>query len=558
MIGSEWARSLAVDEPDRNPDAERIVQTVLASGSPEQLAATIRGRVGELFSHRAHLLAHARTEVLAGRRNVEQIGQVLIAIGHLATEAQAAGHFLVGYALLPRSAQGRRHFELAAIAYRDLRSPLLGGLAGLAAEAALFGPERIRADVAVDGLLRAVTDIGRIDAECWRRLTGPVEGYTKFLRLAHELMRGGPVPTTLFAASEDDLDILRTAMVGALPQPERAAAIARWIQALRGLPADSVLELQQLVVMLADARDWEPRLVLLRDMIAHGDRRDETLIELARTLTELRRWDEAKAELTARLDGRPAAEQIELLRFLVMVGYTVGDPETPQWARTLQAVGGELTESAMPPTTQVAEEAQARQPRSRLRARFENGSLTIDPSIPPGEIEEHMMAAMILGLGAHEGSALRDDLAVKNPALYTKVQEYLPAYAMPASEAEVHLAEAEQLFGQRRYREAIAEYQAALADDPDLESAQLGLGDAYYMLGEYRLAIAHFAESIAIRPTPQAFRFLGDAILRGQRDPYRAKQCYEQALELDPDYGGARDALRQVTQLLATGGADGR
>jgi tetratricopeptide (TPR) repeat protein len=212
----------------------------------------------------------------------------------------------------------------------------------------------------------------------------------------------------------------------------------------------------------------------------------------------------------------------------------------------------------MPPPTQLAEAEQARQPLRRLRARLENGSLTIDPSIPPGEIEEHMMAAMILGLGTQEGTALRNDLAVKDPALYKKVLEYLPAYAKPASDADVHLAEAEQLFRQRRYREAIAEYQAALAVDPDLEFAQLGLGDAHYMLGEYRMAIAHFTESIAIQPTPQAFRFLGDAILRGQSDPHRAKQCYEQALELDPHYGGARDALRQVTQMLAEGGADGR
>ncbi|AHH95776.1 tetratricopeptide repeat protein [Kutzneria albida] len=558
VIGSEWARNLAADEPERNPDAERTVQGVLASVSPEQLTSYVRDRTAELVAHRANLLAHARTEVLAGRRDVERIGRVLITIGHLAAEARAAGHFLVGYALRSSSAESRRHFELAVVAYRDLRAPLLAALAGLAAAAASLTPERIRDDRTIDGLLRAVTDIGRVDAECRRRITGPVDDYVTFLRLGRELMDGGPVPSTLLAAAEDELNILRTAMVAALPRPERAAAIARWIQALRGLPADSVLELEQLVDMLAEVRDWEPRLALLRDMIAHGDRRDETVIELARTLTELRRWDEARVELAARLGGRPGPEHVELLRFMVMTGYTVGDPETPQWARMLQAVGGELPESAMPPPTMSAEAGQARQPRRRLLARFENGSLTIDPSIPAGEVKEHMMAAMVLGLGAQKGSELLDDLAVKDPALYEKVLDYLPADARPVSEADAHLAAAEQLFQQRRYREAVTEYQAALAADPDLEFAQLGLGDAYYMLGEYRMAIAHFTESIAIRPTPQAFRFLGDAILRGQSDPHRAKQCYEQALELDPNYGGARNALRQVTLMLAEGGADGR
>lgn len=553
VIGAEWARSLAVDEVNLNPAAEGMVQRLMAPLSPERLTSYIRDRMDQLYLYHANLLARARAEVLAGQRNVEQIGRALIAISHFSAEAGAAGHFLVGYALRSRSPESRRHFELAVVAYRDLQEPLLTALASLAAEAA-FDPERIQDDTTVDGLLRAVTNIGKVDAECRRRINGPVDGYIKLLRIAHELMGGGPVPSIMLRASEDELNILRAAMVAALPQPGRAAEIARWIQALQGMPPDFPLELQSLVGMLADVRDWEPRLALLRDMIAHGDHRDETLIELARTLTELGRWDEAKSELKTRLGAQPGPEHIELLQFMVMMGRTSGDSEARQWHRTLQAVGGELPESAMPPPTQAADIEQARQPRRQLLARFENGTLTIDPRIPPEEVQEHLMAAMVLGCGPQKGAELRDSLAVKDPALYEKVLEYLPAYARPASDAEMHLAAAEQLFQQRRFREAITEYKTALAADPDLESAQRYLGDAYYMLGEYHMAIAHFTEAIAIRPTPQAFRFLGDAILHGQRDRYRAKRCYEKALELDPNYGGARDALKQ---MLADGGADG-
>ena len=58
------------------------------------------------------------------------------------------------------------------------------------------------------------------------------------------------------------------------------------------------------------------------------------------------------------------------------------------------------------------------------------------------------------------------------------------------------------------------QYQAAIKLDHDSELAYLGLGDAHYRLGEYHLAIAYFSESIAVRPTPQGHRFLGDAICR--------------------------------------------
>jgi len=556
-IGAEWARGVAVDEPTEDPEAERIIQAVLSLSSPEQLAAFIRERSSDLILYQVNLLAHAQAGVLAGGRDVERIGRVLIAIGLGSADVQAAGYFLVGYALPSLSAEASRHFELAAVAYRELQAPLLAELARLAAKLASFKLTRIQDDAAINGLLRAVADVGTVDAECQRRLAASMDRYVGLLRLAHDLMSGKPVPSALFAASDDELNILRAAMLGALQRPEHGVAIGRWIQALRGLPADSALELEPLVVLLGEARAWQPQLVVLRDTIAHGDRRDKTLMALAAALTQVGRWNEAKIELKARLADRPAADNIVLLRFMVILGRTVDDSETEEWARALKAADGKGPQEYAPPTMAAAAE-QASQPRRRLLVHFENGELTIDPSIPLCEVEEQLVAAMILGFDGKKGTELRDQVAAEEPELFEKVLAYLPAYARPTSPADALLGEAEHLFTQRCYSEAITKYKAALEIDPDHQLAYLGLGDAYYMLGQYRMAIAHFSESIAIQPTPQALRFLGDAILRGQDDPHRAKECYEQALELDPDYGGARQALALVKRLLDEDDVDGR
>lgn len=115
------------------------------------------------------------------------------------------------------------------------------------------------------------------------------------------------------------------------------------------------------------------------------------------------------------------------------------------------------------------------------------------------------------------------------------------------------MSRAERLFGQREYRAAIAEYQEAIRLDPEFHLAHLSLGDAYYMLGEYHVAIAHFTESIAIRPTAQAYRFLGDAIRDSGGDLRRVERCYEDALAVDPEYGGARAALEDMRRELDGG-----
>lgn len=534
-----------------------MVAGALTASSPEGLAAYTREHGRKLFLYLPNLFECARAAALSGRPDVERIGRVLIAIGHFTAEGLAAGHFLVGYALRFRGSESPRHFEQARLAYLDLGSRTLEGLSALAAEGARN--ELLTGGAAVDGILGAFDGLALADPDCARQVVPGVARFLLILRVTRELAAGGAPPAELPAVTGDDISMLRAAMVGALKQPERVAPIARWIQSLRGLPADSTVELENMAVLLGDAHDWEPLVVLLRDMIAHGDRRPETLMRLAQSLLDTGRRDEAKVLLTAGVGDRSGPERLQLVQYLVMFCMATEDPDAADWAATLHSLGGELPASAMPAPSQLAELAEAATPR--LLARYENGNLTVDPrllELGRPELDAHMRAAVVLGLGSTEGAKFRDDIVVKEPALYRRVVELLPQHARPRSAADEHLASAETLSRRRRFREAIPEYKAAIEADPELEYAHLGLGNAYYMLGDFHLAVAHFTESIAIRPTPWAYRFLGDAILKGRHDQRRAKQCYEQALALDPAYAGALEALDRVTAELREGGASGR
>lgn len=549
-IGDEWARALGIDPGEQHPVAGRIVRGAPDHSALEQWAKYVQEHFAQLFGCWSDMLGYARDELLEGR-DVQRVGRLLVAIGHLTAEGQAAGHFLVGHARRFLD-EGARHLGLARSAYLDVGRPCIAALAGVAAEASRLGEaDRLFESMDLDGLEHAVAVLDAADPSCAARLRPALGRFTGILHLTHDLMAGGQLPEGPFPLSEDELTFLRTTMVATLPRPERTAAIARWLQGVRGLPADSTDEFESMLELLRSKRDWEPRSVLLRDMIEHGDHREETAIELARTLVELGRWDEAKAEVLARIGARTGPEHIELLRFLVAVGRVERDPDTPRWMDALVAVGGDV-ESVTPPAAQVAETGGGS--RRQLMAHFDpvEGRLSIDPRIPPDQIAAHINAALILGQGSAKGAEMLRALAGNDPELHRQVLDLLPVEARITPIAADHMRAGEALFRQRRFDEAIAEYEAALDIEPDLEYAELCIGDCHFMQGKYHLAIAHFTESIAIRPTPQAWHFLGDCHLRA-RARIEAKRCYEKALRLDP-YGAARDALQRVTQTFAGGG----
>lgn len=561
QLGAEWARLLPDSAVDPEQLSEHTVQAALKASALGELTAFVREHRAELRRGLPGLIQRARADVLAGERETEDLGRVLVALGPHSAEGLAAGHYLVGHALRLRKTRGGRHFEQASLAYRDVGAHTLECLSALAAEAARMSPQEDRG-LSFNGVTAAFGRLALANDDCSKRVAPRLDRFLMVLRLTRSLSEGNLPPADLTAVTQDELEMLRFAMVAVMRQPERIVPVARWIQSVRGLPADSWQEMDNLAAMLGDVCDWEPRICLLQEMVAQGDRRPDSLASLAGTLVEVGRAAEAKVLLTERVGERPGPEHIELLQYLVMFGVTTSDPDTGAWAATLNALGGELPElpaGMMPPPSQLREPVEQSVPR--LLAHFEGGTLTVDPRLAEQgmeKIEAHTLAAIIVGLGPEEGARYRDDVAAKDPELFSKVLELLPPQARPRSAAEDHLADARRHLANRGYREAIEEYRKALTADPDLEHAHLGLGEAYYRLGDFHLSAAHFTESLAIRPTPQAYRFLGDTILKAQGDRRRARHCYEQALALDPDYGGARDALARLTTDSSEGPVSGR
>jgi tetratricopeptide (TPR) repeat protein len=554
-IGAEWARSLDGQETDGPVDGD--VERMLAA-SPDDYVA-MAGKFGfSITRSEGPLLGRARSIILSGggrkeRQRIERIGRLLVIATHLSERGGAEGHFLVGHALWRRERdESARHFRLARRAYEDLGVPLSIALSGLAAVAVGCDP---RDEKVPENLQRAFSELATVDAECSGRLAPAVDHDLAVYRVARELIGGGPVPVTLPGpVTEDDLSDLRLAMVHAVDDPERAVSIARWIQSFGGEPESNTEELDVLAALLADLRKWEALAYVLQDMIAHGDQRLPTIFSLAQALRETGRWPQARELLTARVQDGPESERIEILQFLVISGTLAGDLDVGRWRAELRRAGGTPPEAMAPPTMAAAEAP------PELLADFRDGTLRIDPRATEGgqgAVTAHLLAAMVRGLGVEKGRELLADIAAKDPELYPAVIGLLSPGTRPRSAAEEAGERAEQLFRQGQYRAAITEYQAAISLDPESHLSHLYLGDAHFMLGEHHIAMAHFAESITIRPTAQAHRFTGDAIQKSKGNLRRAQRCYEDALALDPAYKGARQALEDMRRRLAADDSDG-
>jgi tetratricopeptide (TPR) repeat protein len=90
----------------------------------------------------------------------------------------------------------------------------------------------------------------------------------------------------------------------------------------------------------------------------------------------------------------------------------------------------------------------------------------------------------------------------------------------PNPQAASLQAEAEVLFAQRRYPEALQKYEAAAKADPQFSTAWADAGDCYFMQKDWPHAEYLFRRATEIEPrNAQAWRFLADALLyQGKRD----------------------------------------
>jgi tetratricopeptide (TPR) repeat protein len=100
--------------------------------------------------------------------------------------------------------------------------------------------------------------------------------------------------------------------------------------------------------------------------------------------------------------------------------------------------------------------------------------------------------------------------------------------------------------------EAIAKFEQALAADPDDPQLHGYLGAAYSSASNKLHAIHHFEESLRLDESPRAYYNLGLMYESVHRMDEAVRQ-YRMALELDPDYVLAQEALKKLQDNFEPG-----
>lgn len=121
----------------------------------------------------------------------------------------------------------------------------------------------------------------------------------------------------------------------------------------------------------------------------------------------------------------------------------------------------------------------------------------------------------------------------------------------PNPRAAKLLAEGSALFAQRKPKEALLKYEAAMEADPKASSAWVGAADCYFMQGDWPRAEDLFRRATEIEPhNAQAWRFLSDALLaQGQRAP--AEAALYASIAADPSQ---RPSWGKLARLRAAAG----
>ncbi len=104
-------------------------------------------------------------------------------------------------------------------------------------------------------------------------------------------------------------------------------------------------------------------------------------------------------------------------------------------------------------------------------------------------------------------------------------------------------------FRQGKLDEAIAEYEHAIALDPSLDAARLGLGEALMQQGKYDKAAEQFAKVLELQPENSAAR-LQLGVLYGRQGKYdEAVAAFSEVLRREPDNTAAHNNLGNVLTL---------
>jgi adenylate cyclase len=126
------------------------------------------------------------------------------------------------------------------------------------------------------------------------------------------------------------------------------------------------------------------------------------------------------------------------------------------------------------------------------------------------------------------------------------------ALALDANNAVSHLVRGQVLRAERRFDDAIAEYERALDLNPNLASSVANLGDTYFALGQYEKAINFYDKATRLSPRdPDLFFWYtnkGVAYLALKQDD-QAIECARRAIAINPSFSLSHALLAAVLAL---------
>ncbi|HEX2085641.1 MAG TPA: CHAT domain-containing tetratricopeptide repeat protein [Solirubrobacteraceae bacterium] len=553
-LSSVWQDAAPVPQAPADPAIERWVRALLGAAPDEILSAVAAGPDERVAAAVRMLLTRARRAVeseLDGEPqppfdDAPELLQLMVSRGH-GTDfeggslAEAHAQMLIGLKHhLAAPATAHRAYELARLAYVDQRAEVPGRLAALAS-ATVKQALRARGD-ATEARER-LAQLREVNGEAAEALEQAFRSYEDVAAWIARVREGREdVELDPRGIDGEGVRMLEAAAVYAVDDPVVAARLARLAEAA-GVPKlpGRRSSLARLADRFSIERRWPAAAEVLAELHARDPADREIAASLARARLEIGQWPEGRAVLVGLLGDPPGPEDVATLKVLTLLAYSAQDPDAAHWREVL--VG--LDPAADPLEGMPRQPGRPEKPK-RLLAAFRDGSLQVDPALfdlPAEEQPAHMTAAIVAG--SPDGREMLDQLLRDDPALGQRVVALLGLRVLTPEQAraEEHFAAAEEHFAAGRFVEARREYGAALRLDPDHVLATTYVGDTWYRSGAYHIAQAYFEESIAIEPSPQAHRFLGDAMLHGGHGARRARAHFERALALDPGYRGAREAL---------------
>ena len=112
--------------------------------------------------------------------------------------------------------------------------------------------------------------------------------------------------------------------------------------------------------------------------------------------------------------------------------------------------------------------------------------------------------------------------------------------------------EANELYQEKKYDQALTKYQDALLSDPENERLQFNVGNTLYQKKKFEEALQEYQKVIGTEELPlegQTYYNIGNALYRMNKLP-ESILAYQQALKIDPDDMDAKYNLEYVRRKL--------